>query len=125
MSRPIEAEQFQQDVPPSPVSRDPGIREAALLLVGATWASLMFDLPVAAIIAGALAVVAWAVGMARPGRLSWQVTVAIGAGLVVSYMWWPDNAWAVAAVTLMWIGVLMLATGAARAIAGKRSTRDI
>ena len=105
----------------APSSRPLGLREVALLLVGAAFASQMFDLEDVAVIAASLAVVTWAAGMMRRPRLTPQTTAAIGGGLVVTFMWWPDGGWLVPAITLMWIGIGMIAIGAAMWFVQRRS----
>ena len=95
----------------APANRPLGLREVALLLVGAAFTSQMFDLADAAVIAASLAVGVWVVAMVRRPRLTPQVTAAIGGGLLVTFMWWPDGGWLVPAITLMWIGVGMIAIG--------------
>jgi len=112
MSRSIDAQPESDTIVPVSTGRDIGIREIALLLVAASFASMMFDLPALAVIAGGSSVAAWAAGMVRPPRLTWRTTLAVGLGLVVTYMWWPDNDWAVAAVPLLWIGAMMVAVAA-------------
>jgi hypothetical protein len=106
---------------PAPTNRSLGLREVALLLVAAAFAAQMFDLADVAVIAAALAVVVWVAGMLRKPRLTPQVTAAIGGGLLVTFMWWPDGGWLVPAITLMWIGIAMIATGAGMWFIERRS----
>ena len=105
----------------APSSRPLGLREAALLLVGAAFASQMFDLADVAVIAASLAVVAWAAGMVRRPRMTPQTTAAIGGGLLVTFIWWPEGGWLVPAITLMWIGIGMIAIGAGMSFLQRRS----
>jgi hypothetical protein len=100
----------------------PGLREACLLLIGAGFASLMFDLPTAAIACGALALTVWGVAMARGPRPSWRVAMSVGGGLVLMYMWWPaeGNSWT--AIALMWLGVALVVFAAAWALTMRRHT---
>ncbi len=107
---------------PTPTNRPLGLREVALLLVGGAFASQMFDLADAAVIAGALAVVVWVAGMLRRPPLSRQTTLAIGGGLVVTFMWWPDGGWLVPAIALMWVGLAMIAFAVAMWFVQRRNS---
>ena len=108
---------------PPPVSfttTRPGFREICLLLIGAGFASLMFDLPIAAIVCGALALAVWGIAMARGPRPSWRVAMSVGGGLVLMYMWWPADGDSWAAIALMWLGVALILFAVAWAIAMRR-----
>ena len=102
----------------------PGLREASLLLVGAGFASLMFDLPTIAIVCGALALGVWGMAMARGPRPSWRVSASLGGGLVLMYMWWPDEADSWAAIGLMWAGVAIVLASLGWGMAATRHTGE-
>ena len=101
----------------------PGLREVCLLLIGAGFAALMFDLPTVAVACGTLALAAWASAMIRGPRPSWRVAMSVGGGLVAMYMWWPAKGDSWAAISLMWIGIALVLFAAAWAVAGMRRSR--
>jgi hypothetical protein len=82
-----------------------GLREIGLLLLALGFAFLMMDLGNLAIVTGWLAVAVWAYGMIRGPRPSRTLTAVYGAGLFVTYFWWPDQGWWLEAIGLMWIGI--------------------
>ena len=102
----------------------PGLRETSLLLIGAGFASLMFDLPALAIVCGTLALTVWMTAMARGPRPSWRVAAAIGAGLVLMYMWWPAESDTWAAIALLWIGVALVLAACAWALVSRNRSRQ-
>ncbi len=97
-------------------NRNPGLREAFLLLVGAGFTSQMFNLPTMAITSGAAAVLVWAVSMLRPSRPGVGSTLALGAGLIVTFVWWPEEGASRVAISLMWIGVALALAALGRMI---------
>lgn len=97
------------------------LREVALLLIGAAFTSLMFNLPELAVITGSLALATWAVALLRGPRLSWRSTLALGGGLFVTYAWWPAEGWWPAAITLMWAGIFLMAIAIVIAVRERRA----
>jgi len=116
----------------SPISQPPvsfdkpriGTREASLFMIAAGFAALMVDQPRLAVLTGWVVVALWLYGLVRGPRLSWTLTIVLGAGLFVTTMWWTRQDWWHAAIALLWIGLGMIALGFAGLIAGRISGRQ-
>ena len=94
-------------------SRQPGIREAMFFAIAAGFASLMMDFHEGAVVCDVAAIALWATGWFADRRPSALSTIVVGAGIVVTTIWWPKEFWWQAAITLLWIGIALIVAGLA------------
>jgi len=97
---------------PGPLAnRQPGTREAGLLLIAAGFALLMMDFGEGALIAGCGVVTLWLWTTIRGPRPSPLLTIVYGAGVFVTCFWWPREGWWPLAIALTWIGIAFMFVG--------------
>lgn len=99
---------------PGPVAFDGhrfGLREASLLLIASGFALLMMDLGNLAVASGGAVVALWLYASIRGPRPTPLLTLVYGAGLFVTFFWWPREGWWVPAIALTWIGIALLLLG--------------
>ncbi len=80
-------------------------------MIAAGFALLMMDLGNVALVTGGAVVALWLYASVRGPRPTPLLTLTYGAGLFVTCFWWPREGWWVAAITLTWIGIALMAVG--------------
>jgi apolipoprotein N-acyltransferase len=88
-----------------------GLREATLLILAASYAALMFDLPEVAIVGGWTAVALIVFAAIRGPRPPAALTFVYGLGIFLMTFWWPEEHWWQLAIPLMWVGIGIMIVG--------------